>query len=428
MPSANQVKVTIGGAESTAGTAVARTVAIPHRGMPTMKVQYEKAPDPAISGENMMLGKYAVAGDVAGSIPIGFRASAGVGMCLNSILGQEVTPVQIGALIRIRHTGSEASAKIIANTAANTIDADIGDKGSEAADTNWGTAGSIDLTNSSYDTVSELVAAIDGYSEYECEKVFGPGATDAGLIQTMTRQASDGWAYFWFTSASSGAYLHQWPVVLTTTQRPTYSIQIDERQDNFTYAGCVINEFNINAALRGFIEADVNILGFTETGGQSASSVATATEEPMRFHNGKLSVGPYDFTYIRNHSINMSNQHRNEGYGQGSIFRQFHEKGTFKATGSAQVRLNTNADLIKDFVNSTTLVKINFYYTGATIVTDITEFAMFEMPYCSIDDFDWTENEGVIDATFPFEVVKGTGTRYDDPMTVSLVTTDSAVY
>ena len=379
MPSANQVKVTIGGAEATAGTAVARTVAIPHRGMPAIKVQFDKQRDPAISGENMLLGKYTVAGDVAGGIPIGFRPSAGVGMLLNSLLGQEDTPVQIGALIRIRHTGSEASAKIIAVNGA-TIDADLGDRGSEAADSNWGTAGSLDLTAAAYDTVAELVTEIDGYAEYECEKVFGPDATDASLIVTATRQASDGWAYFWFTSASSGAYLHQWPVLLTTTQRPTYSIQIDERQDNFTYAGCVCNELTVSAALRGFIEAEASILGFTEVGGETASAVATATEEPMRFHNGKLSVGSYDFTYIRNHSLTMSNQHRNEGYGQGSIFRQFHEKGTFMATGSAQVRLNSDADAIKDFVNSTTLVKINFYYTGATIDTDITEFALFEKP------------------------------------------------
>lgn len=429
MPSANQVKVTIGGPESPAGTEASRTVVIPHRDMPGLKVTFDKQGDPAISGENMLLGKYTVAGDTGGGIPLAFRPSAGIGKLLNSLLGQEDTPTQIAAAIRIRYTGSDASCKISANTSSDTLTSETGDKGSESGDASFGTSGDIDLTALSTDTVGELVTVINGYTDYECEKLFGADATDAADIEDITnKQAKDGWVTVWFTSSSSGAYRHQWVVDLSNTQRPTYSVQVDERQDNFLYTGCVVDSLALNCALRSFVEASVEILGFQETGGQSASSLASASEEPIRFHNGGFSVGPYDFTYIRNHSLTMNNQHRNEGYGQGSIFRQFHEKGTFMATGEVQVRLNSDADAIKDYVNATTLLNIYFYYTGGTITSDISEFVLTELPYCSIDDFDWPTNEGVIDANFPFEVVKGAGTRYNDPLTISFINTDSGAY
>jgi len=85
-------------------------------------------------------------------------------------------------------------------------------------------------------------------------------------------------------------------------------------------------------------------------------------------------------------------------------------------------------DAIKDYVNSSDLVNIFFYYKGALIGSSIYQWGLFELPYCSIDDFDWPQNDGVIDASFPFEVVKGAGTRYNDPLTVSFITTDSGAY
>ncbi len=431
MSGSNLIKVSIGGPESPAGTAAARSVMIPHRAVPTLKASWDKQLDPAVSAANIALAKYAVSGEVAGGIPLAFRPCAGIGKLVNSLLGQELTPTQVAACVRIRYTGASASCKLVATTSADTLVAEVGDLGAESGDAAFGTAGSIDLTAAATDTVGELVTVINAYDDYEAEKVFGADATDAAdIIDIEAAQAKDGWVYLWFSSADSGAYLHSWPVILTATpERPVYSVQIDQRQDHHLYAGCVTNEFSLRGATRGFVEAEASILGFTETGSQTPSALSSPVEKPALFPNGAFSIGAVDFPYLRNHAISMSNQHRADGYGQGSIYRQYHEKGTFKATGDVQIRLDSNSYALRAYINSETLKAISLYYTGADITADIPEFALLEMPYCSVDEFDWPENEGVLDAKLNFEVVKGTGAyRYGVPLTFSFVTRDSAAY
>ncbi|HUW34111.1 MAG TPA: hypothetical protein VM223_21090, partial [Planctomycetota bacterium] len=61
MPSINNIKVTIGGAESPAGTEAEREFVVPIRAVPTVDNQAEKAVDPAIIGRNMDAGEYTVA-------------------------------------------------------------------------------------------------------------------------------------------------------------------------------------------------------------------------------------------------------------------------------------------------------------------------------------------------------------------------------
>jgi len=157
----NNMLFTIGGPESTAGTAVARTAVIPIRDKPTFRDQAEKVVDPAIVGNNMAVGEYLAARNLSGDFPLTPRPCAGFGKILNSVLGQETTPVQVGALIRIRYSGSEDSAKISASATGDTLTSDVGDVGSEAGDANIGTSGDIDLTDTGSDTVTDLVAVID---------------------------------------------------------------------------------------------------------------------------------------------------------------------------------------------------------------------------------------------------------------------------
>lgn len=429
--SLNNVLVTIGGPEGTPGTAESRTHVVPHRGNPGLRAQYQKDPDPVISGVNMMRQKLVMAGNVQGSIDLSPRCAPGFGKLVNSLLGQEDTPTQVAAAIRIRYTGSDASCKISADTSADTLTAETGTKGSESGDTNFGTAGVIDLTASATDTVSELVAVIAAYTDYECEKLFGADATDTADIEDITsKQAKDGWVTVWFTSAASGVYRHLWPVILANTERPVYSIQIDGRQDNYLYDGCVANGMNLSAALKGFVEGSCDILGFEQTGSQSASSLDLEEAEPFRFHNAGFSLEDSDYVYTRNISLAFANNHNADGYGTGSIFRQYQEKAMFALTGDIQLRLNSTSIAEASNINTSDLKNIYLTFKGKddAFGTDLDELMGIEIPYTSLDDFEWVENNGVLDARIPFEAVRGMNSPYNEAVTVWMLTDDSSAF
>jgi len=429
MPSVNNVKLTIGGPESVPGTAEARTHVIPFRGLPGLDKAAERAEDPAITGENMAVGEYFMADAVGGGIPLAVRPCAGIGKLLKSCLGDEGTVQQVAACIRIRYKGTEASCKLVANTTTDTLKSYIGDKGSEALDNDFGVSGSIDLTDPTTDTVGELVSVINAYTNYDCEKLFGEDSVDAGAIIDITAvQAKGMWAYIWFSSATSGIYAHIFTVDLGNDERPTYSIQKDGFQDNFLYAGCVVNNFSLSAALKAMVEAECDILGFTEADSQSASSLTLEDVNPLVFHQGSFTLGTKEYTYIRNHSLAFNNNHNAEGYGQGSSSRQYHQKGKFEASGDCQLRLDADsyAERAKAFDGS--LIALSFHYKGKVITANISELMLIELPYCTINEPAWPENTGVIDIKLGFRVLKPKGTIYNEPVKITLLTKDSAAY
>jgi len=423
---------TIGGPETTSGIAVARTAAIPIRDKPGFREVAEKLDDPAIVGRNMISGEYLAARDLSGAIPLSPRPCAGLGMLFNSLLGQESTPTQIGAIVRVRYTGSDASAKISASASGDTIDSDTGVLGSESGDSNWGTAGSIDLTDTATDTVTELVSVIDGYTDYDCELVMGSGSVStADILDITSAQAKNRWVYVFFSSATTSLYLHQWPVVLTNTERDTYSIQVDNIHDNFLAAGCVVDSMSISGALKAMIEAEAQILGMTYTGGQSASSVELENVDPFLFYDGSFSVGGVDQPYIRNISFDVSNSHNADGYGQGSASRQYHQKGMFEVTASLQCKYDANIFALRADIFDNDQSGLDVYFTTPGYIGTASDlikgFLLIEAPHCNISDYDPVDNGGVLDTMINLRVTNPIG-DYGSPFRVSMITDDSAAY
>jgi hypothetical protein len=423
--------VSIGGAETTQGTAVSRTAVIPIRGMPGLTKTAQKELDPAIVGRNMDAGEFSVAYDVAGTIPVTPRPAAGLGMLFNSLFGDEqASPDQIAACIRIRYSGSESSAKISADTTGDTLTSEVGDYGSESGDTNFGTSGDIDLTAASTDTVGELVSTINGYDDYEAETVFGATDTDAAEIIDITQaQAKNKWVYVWFTSASSGIYKHEWQVVLDSTERSSYSVQVDNMHDNFLYDGCVVASASLSAALKALVEMDFEVLGMEESTGETAySGDELESYGPYLFQKGDFSIGATDFSYLRNINMNFGNNPNTEGYGMGSLYRQYHEKGKFDCSGDLQIRYDSNVYALRSNVFDDSVVSMTLSFaTNSNIATNIQGLLLIELPAVQLSDYQATENGDQIDASLTWRAVK-TSTLYDPAVRIVMLTDDSAVY
>jgi hypothetical protein len=428
MPAINNIKLTIGGPESAPGQAAARTHVIPVRGLTGPDKTAERIEDPAITGQNMAVGEYFTADSIAGAIPLAIRPCAGIGKLIKSALGSpDTSPPQIGACIEIRYKGSSASCKLVANTTTNTLKSYIGALGSETLDSGFGTAGSIDLMGGSYDAVGELVAYIDGLADYECKKIAGQDSAVSADIIDGTLQAKNMWAFFWFVG-TTGIYLHKFSPVLDNTERPTYSLQKDGYQSNFLYVGCVVDTLNLSAALKAFAEGECNILGFTETDAQTASGLTLEDVDPLIFSKGSFSLAAKEYAFIRNMSLAIANNHNAEGYGQGSTSRQYNQKGKLDITGDFQLRLDADSYLERVKVFDGSQVGISFYFKGKTIATDITELMIIELPFAVLREPAWPENAGQIDIKLGYRAINPKGTKYNEPLTISLLTKDSGAY
>ncbi|KKN01552.1 hypothetical protein LCGC14_1126680 [marine sediment metagenome] len=425
MPALNDILLTIGGAETTAGSAVAREYALPLRAIPTLRKMVERDIDPAIVGLGMDSGEYAVADNVGGTLPLTLRASGAMGQILKSLLGTEGTPTSAAAMMRIRYTGSEDSAKI--TVSGDDLTASVGNLASEAADTDFNTTGLYDLT--SVAGVVTAVAEIAAFTNYDAEKVFGPDNTTAANAVATELQGKNVWAYINMTGTTT-AYRHTFTANFTAgTERPTYSIQSDGFQDRYLHDGCVVESLSMAATLKGMVEGDAEILGMSETASPTASALVLEDIGPMIFHDGSFTIDGTEYTFIRSMSLLIKNNHNPEGYGQGSISRLYHQRGKLDITGTVQLRLDSNSVLERAKVVTGALAGISFYFQSPEdISTDVPYQMIVELPYCTISDFEFTENAGQIDASVTFKALSPKGTRYNDPITIHLITDDSGAY
>ena len=426
------VKYTIG-KESTPGTAVARAAVLPIRDIGSLDRDITKKTDPLIAGLGMDAGEYAVAGDVKGSIPVSPRPCAGWGHILKGTFGTEATPVEVLGAVRIKYTGSSASCKITTDVSAKTINAKIGALGAESNDAAFGTTGTLDLTAAAVDTIAELKAVIDGYTDYECEIVTGAGASTIASVVSGTFQAKSKWAFLWLTGTGSGAYLHKFTPDLTLgNERATYSVQRDGYADNYLYDGVVFNKLSMSAAAKADVEADVEVLGMGETIGQSASALTAPTAKPYKFGGGFTSLAGTKYSIVRKHDVSFDNGHSTEGYGQDEIDRVYQERGKFAVEGGLTLRLDATSVLERPKAESGTNVAVQLLYKEVenSFLLSVDGLMLVEIPYAEISETPKPELNGdSMDIGIKFKGFNpGTATNYEAPVSVAILTADSGAY
>jgi len=302
---------------------------------------------------------------------------------------------------------------------------DTADAGELVTCINDPTYGVPGVTASNAGAVITLVAANPGRDAI----VVTSGHDTFGIAYTSTaKQGKNVWAYILFVGNTSTAYAHVFTSDLSDAERPVYSIQKDGFHDNFLYSACVANNLSLSAALKGFADGNVELIGFEETTGQVLSALPLEDVDPMRFQGGGFAWQETDYNYLRSIAVNIANNHMVDGYGIASMYRAYQQKGIFALEGEFNIRLDatTYAQRVKSFDG--TVTGMSFYFKSKEIETNIPEIMLVELPYCVLSLFDFPENAGVIDAHMSYKALNPKGTLYNDPVTMILVTTDSIPY
>jgi hypothetical protein len=402
-------------------------------GYPGLDRDIETVIDPVIVGSGMSSGDIAVAGDVKGTLPLSPRAAPGFGKILKATFGAEAAPVGVVGIIRIQYSGTSESCKIVADAAAKTINAKVGTLGSEANDGAFGSAGTIDLTGVGFDTIAELVAAIDGYANYAAKLITGNGATTITSVMATTVQAKGKWAVLVLTGTSE-AYAHRLiPDLAVGSERPACSVQVDKDVDSIRYSGCSINTLSLSAALKALLTCDAELLGFTEEIGRTPmTALVPSAAKPFIFGGGITSIGGVDYDYVRSASAKANNNLKTDGYGQASLDRSYHAKDLFAFEGDIKLRYDAVSYLERPKVVSKADSPILLVYYGSEGkkigTSQVAEMLIIEIPYAQLSNFKSEANGAVEDATASWKARKPGGTIYDPPVTVTFISADATAY
>ena len=417
--------VTVGGPESTLGTAVSRTARLPINDFVEVNRSAAKNPSNVLTGRGTKRRNYIDSIEAGMSIPMELQAIEGIGMLMVSCIGDDLTtPPQVEGALVISYTGSEASAKIVVNS--TTIVATIGALGSEAADTNFGTAGTYTFADLASD-----VAAINGDTDWSCTKLFGSDSlTTAGVGYAISSAQCAGNSVIVYFTGTTGVCLHRYVPVLTNTERPTLTFQADGTGlTNDVLAGGVVDSIDLSAELKGRASMTANIMGTAVTSA-SASALALLDKKPLKFADAEIFIAGAKETYVKNMSMSIGNSHdSDEGYGTGSLYKQDHAKGDFVVTGSVSVRSTTTSEVEFAKRITDTLSSLLAVFQGDDLATDIPEMVAVSLPY--LDILSATKSAGGVglDTELSFEAIdpKVAG-EYSDMLTIDMLTTDSSAY
>jgi len=419
-------QVTVGGPETTLGTPVARTVRFPLTGLALVEEIASYSRSDVISGRGANIKNHIDSINVSLSIPAYLEACAAEGMAFSSLLGQDVaTPSQVGCGILIKYTGASASCKIV--VAATTITSTIGDLGSEAVDSNFGTTGVITLAG--FATVDLLLAEITGYDDYTATHLFGSlteGSTAGYPDTSMQIKSRMGVIYF---VVASGVYLHRFSPVMTNVERPVYSYQGDgatSTTNGDVMAGGVINTSTISADLKGKANVTFGVIGAGVTAG-TISTVALPTTSALKFSDNEFYLAGVEYACTRSISVDIGNNiDGDEGFCTGSLYKTIHARGELAITGNISVRTSTESEAERAKRLSGAVTSLTAKFEGEDLATSIPEMVVVRVPAIQIFTSPKGESGITIDTTFNFEAIDENS--YDDMITIDMLTTDSAKY
>lgn len=439
------VKVTIGGPESTPGTAVARTHQITVSTLPTLGRMVAKTPRARL-GQSMQSGSVVDSFDVSGDIEAEAEINPGLGKLLNGLLGTGTTAkaaFELGAAIRVIYTGAEDSCLIeLANNGSTTqtITSKIGDLGSEAVDNAFGTTGVLDI--SALD-VSTIVSTINAYGSYSASLIAGDGdavgedmVVLAGTSASDQLQAKGGYQHIAFgvaTADDTKIYAYMFEPTFSTRVPPTYSVQIDGKHKNRLYDGVAVNSIGIDGAQKARLTVRASLLGMGEADDETASSVSQAEATPLRFGEADLYIGSTAVTKAKRFSWSLDNQMYTDGYGT-SLDRSYHQPGDPTSEGEIQTAYDTTDTTIyaiRDQVFDGEYFGIHFCAFSPDAITGGSDTAaagetwksgiVLSLPYCEPNDYREPDDGGRIDANIPYRLA-APGAQYGSPVRMLLIT------
>jgi hypothetical protein len=307
----------------------------------------EHTEDPALIGEVFPTDLVKVGDRIEGSVEAMAHPEE-IGLYLHMAMGEEAAvanPAQ--GYLFITYTGSEDYADIVVSS--NSLTASVGDDvGTKAADTNFNTTGTIDLTTGSFDTLAEVATAINGYTGWQ--------ASYKGLASADTSQIADLAAY---KLKEAGVYVRtailECTVVSTAAKKhaitpadadanlPSYSFMEDltlGTGEALAYTGMKSTGITLSASAGDLVKLSNSLKGYTEEASKTYPALTIPTYTAYKAANTTVYINGTAFTVAKDFSLNL-NPNLDDSKVLGSYYNQEPIRQANTAEISGNLFLNT---------------------------------------------------------------------------------------
>jgi hypothetical protein len=253
--------------------------------------------------------------------------------------------------------------------------------------------------------------------------------TTPGPIAITSIQALGKFVYIYFKSTTSGVYVHQLQPDLSINERNSVTLLKEITVDNLQYAGCYINELSLSASMKGYVTGSATAVGFTETAAQSASGFTMPASSPLVYQNGTIAFDGKVYTFVKSFSYKSTNNSLSDGYGMGSLDRQYVLKGKFGISGDFQLKLDSTSYAERAKVFTASVVPASLCFIGGGLSVSMSEAMIMELPYVMIDKYDFSNSSGILEAKISYKAFNPAGAyQYDAPLTISIIDINAAAY
>lgn len=375
-----------------------------------------------------------VGSTVAGSVETNLHPDE-AGYWMKLLLGGEETisePVQ--ALIIVDYTGSELYASL--EKSGDTITAKVGaDSGSAAADTNFNTTGSIDVSTASFDTATELAAAINGYTGWKATYV-GYADADTGDIGDFSAIAltEDGDREqsldFACQPSSTVAKTHKFYNASADSNLGSASLTIDRTLgtgEAIGLTGIKTNSMSLSVSAADLVKASFDLKGQAEETGKTFPALSATCLEAFKATKCELWIDDLNVSGLKDISLSINNN-LDDATVIGSELNEepIRQSGSVEISGT--VNLGSEFWAKRSLFLNNTRSQIKIYIEGVDLADSNVYYSLFiNMKAMKFTDFN-TSLSSPDRLTVPFSASLVQACGETKPIEIWVVNTDTTVY
>lgn len=260
--------------------------------------KYDFVQDDTLINNQLPATKWVVGQMVEGALP-GPLFPDQLGYNMISVLGGEsaVSDPAVAYLL-ISYNGASPYARL--TKATDTITAELSANGSSwSADTNFNTSGAIDVTASGFDTLTEIQAAVAGYTGWDCI-LMGAGTTASAKIadftatNLMTNDVNQG-AYLLkaVDTTSTTTKTHNLTPAASTAELPAFSFIVNRgigTNKSLAFTGMSAKTLALEASAKDTVKSNWSLTGRSEAVDTNDVSLTPATTVPYKTANMKVII------------------------------------------------------------------------------------------------------------------------------------------
>lgn len=273
------------------------------------------------------------------------------GIYMHAVLGGEsaVTDPNDAYLV-ISFNGSDSYARL--TNSSDVLTAETSTNGSSwAADTNFNATGSIDLSDASFDTFTELQAAIDGYTGWSATLFGNTTATSTNIADfSATNLKADGVKVGAMllqsgVSGSTVAKTHNLTPAGSTASLPSYSVTIARQlgtDESLGFVGCKLSSMGINAEANGLVSSSLTWNGQKEETGKTDLSLTLPSSQGYTSANMTILAIDPDGNQIDMDEVNSFNATLNANLDEARVIGSLYKKEPVRQSSTLEVSFSAN--------------------------------------------------------------------------------------